>query len=98
MSNPESIHSKIETVYAFTKVMNDEILEKFNNQTFTQESAFLKINYFNPKILIVQHVPIRERVKKFIINRMRNGYIVDTLTSVDINEVVTIRGRVTRTY
>ena len=44
--------------------MNDELLEKFNNQTFTQGSAILKIKYYNPKNLIVQHLPLKEKEKK----------------------------------
>ena len=32
------------------------------------------------------------------INRMRNGYIIDTLTSVDIQEIVKIGGRVVEIY
>ena len=44
MWDKSSIYPKIETGYAFTSVMNDELVEKFNNQTFTQRSAILKIN------------------------------------------------------
>ena len=39
--------------------MNDELVEKFINQTFTQGSAILKIKYYNPKNLIVQHLPVK---------------------------------------
>ena len=53
--------------------MNEELVEKFNNQTFTQTSAILKIKYYNPKNLIVQHLPVQEKEKKNEINRMRNG-------------------------
>ena len=31
-------------------------------------------------------------------NRMRNGYIIDTLTSVDIQELVKTGGKVIETY
>ena len=93
MSDPESIYPRIETGYAFTKDMNDELVNKFNTQSFTQGSAVLKIEYYNPKNLIVQHLPIKERQKKIEIIRMRNGYIIDTLTSVDIREIVKIDGR-----
>ena len=64
MWDKSSIYPKIETGYAFTPDMNDELVEKFNNQTFTQGSAILKIKYFNPKNLIVQHLPVKEKVKK----------------------------------
>ena len=43
MWDKNSIYPKIETGYAFEKHMNDELAEKFNNQTFTQGSALLKI-------------------------------------------------------
>ena len=38
----ESFYLRIETDYAYTPNMNDELVEKFNNQTFTQGSAFFK--------------------------------------------------------
>ena len=49
MGDELSIFPKIETGYAFTPDMNDELVEKFNNQTFTQGSAIMKIKYYNPK-------------------------------------------------
>ena len=98
MWDEKSIYPRIETGYAFTRDMNDELVEKFNNQTFTQGSAILKIKYYNPKNLIVQHLPVKEKEKKIEINRMRNGYIIDTLTSVDIQEIVKIGGKVIEIY
>ena len=78
--------------------MNNELVEKINNQTFTQGSAILNIKYFNPKNLIVQHLPNKEQEKKIEINRMRNGYITPVLTSVDNQEIVKIGGRVFEIY
>ena len=98
MWDPKSIYPKIETGYAFKREMNDELVAKFNNQTFTQGSAILKFKYYNPKNLIVQHIPIKEKVNKFEINRMRNGYITQVLTSVDIQEIVKIGGNVIEIY
>ena len=98
MWDEKSIYPRIETGYAFTRDMNDELVEKFNDQNFTQGSAILKIKYCNPKNLIVQHLPIKEKEKKIEINRMRNGYIIDTLTSVDIQEIVKIGCRVSEIY
>ena len=90
-----SIFPKIKTGYAFEKPMNNELVEKFNNQTFTEgSSAILKIKYFNPKNLIVQHLPVKEKDKKIENNRMRNGYITQVLTSVDIQEIVRVGCRV----
>ena len=98
MWDKKSIYPRIETGYAYTRDMNDALVEKFNNQTFTRGSAILKIKYYNPKNLIVHNIPIKEKEKKIEINRMRNGYIVDTLTSVDIQEIVKIGGKIIEIY
>ena len=98
MWDEKSIYPRIETGYAFTRDMNKILVHRFNNQNFTQGSAILKIKYYNPKNLIVQHLPIKEKEKKIEINRMRNGYIIDTLTSVDIQEIVKIGGKVVEIY
>ena len=93
-----SENRRIETGYSFTPDTNDELVEKIYIQAFTQGSAILKIKYYNPKNLIVQHLPVKEREKKIEINHMRNGYVVDTLTSVDIQEIVKIGGKVIQIY
>ena len=98
MWDPKYTYPKIETGYAFEKHMNNELVEKFNNQTFTRGSAILKIKYYNPKNLNVQHLPVKEKEKKIEINRMRNGYITQVLTSVDIQEIVKIGGKVIEIY
>ena len=98
MWNTNSIYPKIESGYAFEKDMNNELVEKFNNQTFTQGSDILKIKYYNSKNLIVQHLPVKEEQKKIEINRMRNGYITQVLTSVDVQEIVKIGGKVIEIY
>ena len=96
--DPKSIYPRIETGYAFKREMNDELVEKFNNQTYTQGWAILKVKYYNPKNLIVQHLPIKEEVKKIEINRMRNGYITEVLTCVDIQGIVKIGDKVIEIY
>ena len=98
MWDENSIYPRIETGYAFTRDMSDELVEKFNNGTFTERSAVLRIKYYNPKNLIVQHLPVKELQKKIEINRMRNGYTIDHLTSVDIQEIVKIGGKVIEIY
>ena len=45
MWDPKSIYPKIETGYAFEKHMNNELVEKFNNQILTGGSAILKIKF-----------------------------------------------------
>ena len=101
MWDENSVYPKIETGFAFKPHMNKTYVEAFNNQTFNEdgdESAILTIKYYNPPDLIFQHLPVKEKVKKIEVNRMRNGYIIDTLTSVDIHESVKIGGRVNEIY
>ena len=98
MWHEKSICPKIETGYPYRRDMNDELVNKFNTGNFNQRSAILKIKYYNPKNLIVQHLPIKERINKTEINRMRHGYIIDTLTSVDIQEIVKIGVKVIEIY
>ena len=50
-----SVYPKIETGFAFRPHMNNVYVEAFNNQTFNQdgdESATLRIKYYNPRDLI----------------------------------------------
>ena len=63
MSDDRCVYPRIETGYAFTPDMNDEIVKKFNEGNFPQGSAILKIIDYNPKNLTVQHLPAKERVK-----------------------------------
>ena len=98
MWDENSIYHTIETGYAYTEDMNDELVEKFNTGNFIQRSAILKTKLYNPKNLIVQQLPIKERESKFENNRMRNGYFINTLTSVDFQEFVKIGGKVIQIY
>ena len=98
MWDEKSIYTKIKTGYAFTTEMNEELVEKINTGNFTKGSGILKIKFYNPKNFIVQHLPVKENENKIEINRMQNGYIVDTLISVDIQEIVKIGGRVKEIY
>ena len=101
MWDENSVYPKIETGYAFKPHMNKTYVEAFNNKTFNEggdESAILTIKYYNPLDLIFQHLPIKEKVKKLEVNKMGNGYITDTLTSVDIQEIVKIGGKVVEIY
>ena len=77
--------------------MNDAVCYFFNSGKWNHlnKSAFLTKNYHNPENLIFQHLTIKEKIKNPYknnrfeeINRMRNGIIIDTLTSVDIVEIV----------
>ena len=92
---------KIETGFAFKPHMNDVYVEAFNSLTFNQdndESAILTIKYYNPPDLILQHLPVKEKVKENEVNRLRNAYIIDTITFVDIQEIIKIGGKVIEIY
>ena len=97
MWDKNSVYPKIDNGFAFKPHMNNVYVEAFNNQTFNQdgdESAILRIKYYNPPDLLFQHLPVKEKVKNVEVNRMRNGYIIDTLTSIDICEIVKMGGKV----
>ena len=101
MWDEKSVYPKIGSGFAFKPHMNNVYVEAFNNQTFNQDgdqSAILRIKYHNPPNLIFQHLPVKEKVKNVEVNRMRNGYIIDTLASVDICEIVKIGGGVIEIY
>ena len=101
MWDENSVFPKIETGFACKPDMNDVYVEAFNNQTFKEdgdESAILTIKNYNPPDLIFQHLPVEEKIEKVEVNRMRNGDIIDTLTSLDIQEVVKIGGKVIEIY
>ena len=78
--------------------MHNELAEKFNSKTFNKGSAILKIKCYNPKNLIVQHLPVKEKEKNNEINRMRKGHITQVLTSVDIQEVDKIGSKLIEIY
>ena len=101
MWDQNSVYPKLETGFAFKPDMNDVYLEAFNNQSFNHdgnESAILRIKFYNAPNLIFQHLPVKEKVKKIEINRMRNGHIIDMLTLVDVCEIVKIGGKVIGIY
>ena len=60
MWDENSLYPRIETGYAFTKGMNNELVKKLNTGNFTPGSAILGIKYYNPKNLIIQHLTVKE--------------------------------------
>ena len=98
MWDEKSIYPRIEIGFVYTMDMNDELVENFKTGTFTQGSVLLKIKYHSPKNSMVQHLPVKEKAKKIETNRVRNGYIIDTLTSVVIQESVKIGCKVIEIY
>ena len=101
MWDDESVYAEIESGFALKPHMNDVYVKAFNNQSFSQddnESAILRKKCYNPPDLMFQHLPVKRKVKNIEVNRMRYGYIIDTLTSVDIQEVVKIGRKVIEIY
>ena len=101
MWDEKTIYPKIETGFAFKPHMNKTYVDAFNNQTFNQdgkEPAILKVKFYNPPILIFQHLPVKEKVKKIEVNSMRNVFIIGILTSIDIQEIPKIRGKIIEIY
>ena len=71
------------------------ICSLFNSGSWNElnKSAFLTVKYHNPESLIVQRIPVKEKIKNpnnrlEEIHRMRNGVIIVTLRSNDIVEIV----------
>ena len=89
----DNIYPKIESAYEFTSDMNGKLVNEINKQTF-KTSAILKIKYYNPHDFILQHIPIKGEVNKTEVNRLRKGYVADTLTSVDIRKNFKSGGKV----
>ena len=77
--------------------MNKTYVDAVSNQD-DNESAIMRKKNYNPPNLLFQHLPVKEKVKKIQVNRMRNGYILDTLTSVANQEIVTIGGKMIESY
>ena len=91
-----SIYPQTEISYAFTNDMNDRLVD-FNHKSFNR-SAILRIKFYNPPNIKLQHVPITEDVNKTKVSTLINGYIVDTFTTANIQEFVKIGGKVISKY
>ena len=82
----DSLYPKIETSFVFTNDMNDELGNSFNRKIFgfkntedlTASSGLVEIKYFYPENIILQHVPVTEKVGKQEVNKLRVGFITDT--------------------
>ena len=79
----KSLYPRRETGFAFMKDMDNELAKKYNSGIFIQKSALLKIKFYNVKNLIIQLLPVEEKMNKHEVNQMRKSYNVDVLTSVD---------------
>ena len=67
MWDENSVYPEIESSFVFALHMKDVYVKAFNNQTFNEDgnqSAILRIKYYNPPNLIFQHLPVIEKVKR----------------------------------
>ena len=55
-----SVYSKEETGFAFKPRMNKIHVEAFKSQD-GNESAILRVKFYNPRDLIFQHLPVKEK-------------------------------------
>ena len=101
MWEKNSVNLEIETGFTFKPHTKNIFAETFINQSLNQdsdESAILKIKYYNPLDLLFQHLPNKEKVRNIEVNQMRSSYVTDTLPSVDNQEIVKIGGKVYQIY
>ena len=69
-----------------------------------KKTGFSKVKYHNPENLILQHMAVKEDVyneaknKSEKVNRFRNGYITQHLTSVNIEQIVRVGGVIKELY
>ena len=101
MGDEKSVYPKMETGVAFKPQMIKRYVEVVNNQTFNQEdneSDILRRKFYNPLDLMFQHLPVKYKVKNIEVIRMRKGYIIVTLPSVDFQEIVKFGGKVVEIY
>ena len=66
MYDEKPVYPKIENGFVFKPHMNIVYIEAFNIQSFNKdsiESSILKTMNYNPPKSIVQHLPVKEKVK-----------------------------------
>ena len=98
MSDQKTIRPRIESGYAFTKDMIDELLNAFKNQNLLKSIAVLGIKIYKQVEIRPQHTPDEGKDGKVEVNRMRKGNKTDILTNVDIQETVIFGGKVNEIY
>ena len=87
--------------------MNEPTCTLFKSGRWNEKnrSLFLTVKYHNPENLVFQHLPVKEKIENPYknnrleeINRMRNGTIIDTFTSININEISKSGGVILEVY
>ena len=96
------MYLKRETGFGSKPHMNDVYVEVFNIQFFNEdgfESSILEKKIYCQIDLKNQHTSVKgKKLKNMEAKRMRNGYNIDTLTSVETREIVKIGGKVIKIY
>ena len=106
MAHKESKWPKIETAIAIKKEDCARLCEIFNTAEWKKinNSIFFDVKYYNPENIISQHMSVKEQnfnaIKKRWeeVNRFRNGYIRQHLTSIDIEGIVRVGGVITEFF
>ena len=83
MLDENSVYCKIEIGFSLKLRMKDVYVEAIKNEIFNQygnENAILKIKYYIAHDITFQHLPVKEEFKNIEVNRMKNCFIIDTLT------------------
>ena len=81
MQDENSVDAILGSGLGFKPHMNDVYLEAFKNQTFNKdgiENAILKIKPCNPPGLVLEHLPVKEKVRNIEVNRTWNSYNINT--------------------
>ena len=87
--------------------MSDAVCSLFNVRRRNEltRSVFLTVKNHNSENLVFQHLPVNEKIKNPYKNnrleegnRFRNSIVVDTLTSVDIVEIVKCGGNILEVF
>ena len=98
MAHKESYWFKIETAIAIKKEDSACLCDLFNTGEWKKlnKSGFFDVKDYNPENIIFQHMSVREQVFNAIrnsweeVNRFRNGYIKQDLTSIEIEKIVRV--------
>ena len=96
MYDENSVCPKIETGYDFKPSMIDVLVKDFTESFFQDgnDSAVFRKNNYTRLMLYFNIYQVQKKLKNIEVSRTKFGVIIDTLTSIDICEIVKIGGKV----
>ena len=101
MLDEKSVHPKIESGFVFKPHMKNVYVEALQNQFSNKdgiESAVLKI-YITISLNLNFNISVKKKkYKKLEADRMRNGYVIQYLNCVDIQDMVKTRSKLIKNY